>query len=46
MSPTAYSITLFFALNALLLWANRRHRITKSCRERVMLDTIRGDEPR
>ena len=47
MTPTSlsgYSISLFFALNALLLWANRRNRVARTFRARVAAELVYGDE--
>ena len=39
-----YTISLFFALNALLLWSNRRHRVARQYRARVAADLGTNDE--
>jgi hypothetical protein len=44
LSNSIYAITLFFALNSLLLWSNRRHRTARHYRQRVAADLVCGDE--
>jgi hypothetical protein len=43
-SHSIYAITLFFALNSLLLWSNRRNRVARHYRGRLAAEFIRGDE--
>jgi len=43
-SHSIYAITLFFALNSLLLWSNRRNRVARHYRQRVAADLLCGDE--
>jgi hypothetical protein len=33
ISHTLYTLTLFFALAALKLWSDRRHRVLRACRD-------------
>jgi hypothetical protein len=43
-SHTLYSTALFLALASLLMWSNRRHRVSRMYREGLST-YIKGEEP-
>lgn len=45
-SLTVYTVSLFFALNSLLLWSKRRYRVARNYRARLAADLVAGEESR